>query len=155
MAARRVPAQVARPRDRLDQQPQRAVAQLPPAARGDQPDRGGRVRDRGLVHAQVQAPGAGTPEATTARVPERAPVTDTAASRASYVPADGVADRTLNLSKTYARDMPYQCRWRSRQDAFRVDGVADSSTPGQTSPDAISAWKTSGFATHNAFHGTK
>ena len=34
---------------------QRAVAQLPPAARGRQPDRGGGVRDRGVVHAQVQA----------------------------------------------------------------------------------------------------
>jgi hypothetical protein len=32
---------------------------------------------------------------------------------------------------TYAIDMPYRCRWRSRQVTFGVDGVADSLRSGQ------------------------
>jgi hypothetical protein len=39
--------------------------------------------------------------------------------------------RQVRRPVTYAIDMPYRCRWRSRQVPFGVDGVADSLRSGQ------------------------
>jgi hypothetical protein len=126
--AGRVAARLARrPRDDLGEQQERPVSRLPPAARGRQPDRRGRVRDRGVVHAQVQA---------RARHPRgndgpgaRAPVI--AHILTVQLRACRWRSRQDTQPVTYANDMPYQCRWRSRQEAFRVDGAADSSARGK------------------------
>jgi hypothetical protein len=53
-----------------------------------------------------------------ARLPSRARPTP---SRACHL-----RHRQVPRPVTYAIDMPYRCRWRSRQVPFRVDGVADS-----------------------------